>query len=337
MGGGFIGATGGGHQIELRIPGSQSLGFLRIGPREQHLMRAASLGEGGGGAGQRFCRRNHFDSVIANLRRLLVSEHGRDADAEAADLHDPLPRSDVVGEPQQADVGAEKWGRLISHGRHRRHQFLGREPQVIRSEADAGVVHRSQAVGDRLKLHLRLPSKPPHLSPQIDRHHRPAHRLQRLQEVFPPAQAPLLVLLTGAATGFDVAVEFAGEHDDGARLSPSLKHRAVAFLKAGHGLGINARAAIRHRGPAAGRRRIGPRGARQPEAQGDQRAGSEAKRVEHGGSTWVSNRFRRAETARENGPDNPEKQMPSKESHAATAKARPPCTGTKSRRGVKSF
>ena len=175
----FVAPPGGRHEIELRIACRERLGFLRIRPGEQDLMGTTGLLQLRGHAFKRLAGGLDLDRVVPNLSRLLIAQNTGDSDAESADFDDAKPRRDIGVEPEQADVRAQEWRRLVAHGSDGGHQFLGREPQVIGTEPDGRVAHRPQPVGDRLEFHLGLPAEASDLAPEIHCQERPAGRVHR--------------------------------------------------------------------------------------------------------------------------------------------------------------
>jgi hypothetical protein len=107
-------------------------------------------------------------------------------------------------------------------------ETLGRQTEVGRAEADAVVAHRLEPFGDRLELDLGLPAEAFDLAAQVDRNHRPSGPLERTEEVLAAAETAFLILLARATAGFDVAVEFPGEHEHRARLRPTDEDPAIA-------------------------------------------------------------------------------------------------------------
>ena len=201
-------------------------------------MVAACLGQFGRDLRQRRCGGRKLNVGRLDAVDLPVAQHAGDPDLQAARFHHAIRRGDPGIETQQADVRAYEGRGLVAHGRHAGHEFLGRQPQVAGTKPHGGILHRPQAVDDRLKLGLRLPAEPLHLVADVDRHQRPAGIRDRPQEVLAAAQPTLLILLAGAAAGLDVAVEFAGEHHHRRGCRPVFEDPAVPLAERLHD-GIN--------------------------------------------------------------------------------------------------
>ena len=138
----LVPAAGRGHDVELRILFRQRLRLLRPGPGEQDLVVAACLGQFGRDLRQR--RRGGRKLNVGRLDAidLPVAQHARDPDLQAARFHHAIRRGDPGIETQQADVRAHEGRRLVAHGRHAGHEFLGRKTQVAGTKPHRGILHR---------------------------------------------------------------------------------------------------------------------------------------------------------------------------------------------------